>query len=186
MGKGLVNGYLAGHDDVTHIDEGVLDYLIQNYNIKTMLDIGCGPGGMLDLAESKGLQSYGLDGDYTLPHKDNRFIIDFTKTEYIPGNASKAFDLAWSVEFVEHVRQEFMENFLTSFDRCKYICMTGAPPGTPGNHHVNCQPAEYWIKVFEKRGFKFNDKVTKEMKQASTMKRDFMRDNGLFFEKDAS
>ena len=180
MGKGLVNGYLAGHDDITHTDEGVLDYLISKYNIRTMLDIGCGPGGMLDVASSRGIHAIGIDGDYTLPDRVDRVIFDFTKEKW---EKSGKYDLAWSVEFVEHVEEKYKENFLGAFDKCKHIIMTGAPPGTPGNHHVNCQPAQYWIDELEKRGFKYNDEVTQEIRQASTMTRDFIRDNALFFEK---
>lgn len=180
MGKGLLDGYLAGHDDVTHTDEGVLDYLIKTFSIKSMLDIGCGPGGMLDLAKQKQLTVQGVDGDYTLPQRPDRIILDFTKQKW---EGTEQYDLGWSVEFVEHVRKEYMENYLAAFDCCKYVLMTGAPPGTPGNHHVNCQPHDFWIYVLEDRGFKYDDAATKEIRCKSSMVRSFIRENGLFFRK---
>ena len=37
---------------------------------KRMVDVGCGPGGMVELALSKGLQAAGIDGDFTLQRKN--------------------------------------------------------------------------------------------------------------------
>jgi hypothetical protein len=47
--------HLGGHLNKTHVDEGALDFLIENFDIATMLDIGCGTGGMLDLAHDLSL-----------------------------------------------------------------------------------------------------------------------------------
>jgi len=32
--------------------------------------------------------------------------------------------------------------------------MTHAVPGQAGHHHVNCQPAEYWVEKLATRGFR--------------------------------
>jgi 2-polyprenyl-3-methyl-5-hydroxy-6-metoxy-1,4-benzoquinol methylase len=51
--------HLGGHDNETHLDSGVLDYMIKKYKIESYLDVGCGPGGMVELAASKGLRVMG-------------------------------------------------------------------------------------------------------------------------------
>ena len=56
--------HLGGHKNRTHLDEGSLDHCIETLQVKSMLDIGCGPGGMVALARSKGLKAYGIDGDF--------------------------------------------------------------------------------------------------------------------------
>jgi hypothetical protein len=83
--------HLGGHDNETHLDDGVLDYMMKKYSIKSYIDIGCGPGGMCELAASKGLKVLGIDGDYTLTHKEPTLIHDFTN-----GSASveDIFDMA--------------------------------------------------------------------------------------------
>ena len=48
--------HLGGHDNETHLDNGVLDYMISKYKIESYVDVGCGPGGMVELAASKGLR----------------------------------------------------------------------------------------------------------------------------------
>ena len=55
--------HLGGHNGVTHLDEGALRWAISTLKIESMLDVGCGPGGMVELAEWYGLDSHGIDGD---------------------------------------------------------------------------------------------------------------------------
>ena len=88
----MLEKHLGGHQGKTHIDEGTLDWAIKNLKVKSLLDIGCGPGGMVELANNLGLDAVGIDGDYTLDRYDSsKFIIhDFTKG---PAPISKRFDL---------------------------------------------------------------------------------------------
>jgi 2-polyprenyl-3-methyl-5-hydroxy-6-metoxy-1,4-benzoquinol methylase len=113
--------HLGGHDNETHLDDGVLDYMIKKYSIKSYIDIGCGPGGMCELAASKGLKVLGIDGDYTLTHKEPTLIHDFTN-----GSASveDIFDMAWSCEFLEHVEEKYMPHYMDSFQKAKYVVCT--------------------------------------------------------------
>lgn len=62
----MLEEHLGGHNYKTHLDEGALSWLIKTFNATSCLDIGCGPGGMVELAEQHCLKSHGVDGDYTL------------------------------------------------------------------------------------------------------------------------
>ena len=174
--------HLGGHENETHLDDGALSYLIQKLEVKTMLDVGCGPGGMVELALDKGLQVLGVDGDdkveRTVRALENITIHDFATAPFIP---SQTYDLAWSVEFVEHVDKIFMPNFLDTFKHCKYVAMTHALPGQPGHHHVNCMPAEYWFGAMEAIGFKVMVDETNEMRKSSTMRERYIRQQGYVF-----
>jgi len=179
--------HLGGHKNRTHLDEGVLNYMIKEYNVKSFLDIGCGPGGMVNLASELGLESHGIDGDYTVSRSGNYFTIhDYTKG-ISPLN--KNFDLAWSCEFVEHVEEKYIENYMPDFQRAKYVVMTFSEKG--GHHHVNIKPAEYWIDVFSSYGFTHSEDVTNTIRSittmnttgkfANTLSKQFVKTNGLFF-----
>lgn len=173
--------HLGGHEGETHLDDGALSYAIEKFGIKSMLDIGCGPGGMVELALSKGLTVRGVDGDDKVERSDTAKshiqIHDFATGPYVP----EVFDLGWSVEFVEHVDKEFMPNFLETFKHCKYVIMTHALPGQPGHHHVNCMPIEYWCGAMEAIGFKLLVDETNEMRKASTMRERYIRQQGYVF-----
>jgi SAM-dependent methyltransferase len=169
--------HLGGHLNITHLDEGALDYFIKNFGVKSFLDIGCGPGGMLKLAKEKGLSVLGIDGDPAV-EQSGTLLHDFTVGE-VPINGD--FDLAWSTEFLEHVDEKYQANYMAAFRHAKYVFVTAAPPGKNGHHHVNCRDREYWIAAFARYGFRFDTEATEVVKAASTMKREFVRNTGMFF-----
>lgn len=174
--------HLGGHLNITHLDPGVILWL-RSLGIRSMLDIGCGPGGMVELAQVHGIESHGIDGDPTLwwtnPKKDPRFTLwDFTKGRL---NPVLSWDVAWSCEFLEHVEERLIPNYMPCFQVCREVIVTFAPPGAPGHHHVNCKPEYYWLDIFAKYGFMQAEVRTKELREHSTMQRDFVRNTGLFF-----
>jgi len=90
-------------------------------------------------------------------------------------------NLAWCIEFLEHVEERYIDNYMNVFTSCKYAICTAAPPAKTGHHHVNCQTKQYWINVFNKYNFKYSAEITDLLKQHSTMTREFFRENGMFF-----
>jgi SAM-dependent methyltransferase len=170
--------HLGGHEDITQLDEGALDYLIERYGAKTMVDVGCGPGGMLQYARLRGLVAVGVDGDATVA----RDVPGVVEHDYTTGPLDLgAFDLAWSVEFVEHVDEAHVDNFMTTFRGCATVFITAARPGQPGYHHVNCQAAEYWVERFRRQGFVLDDEGTDGVRAASTMWSRFTENTGMVF-----
>jgi len=174
--------HLGGHLNKTHNDRGTLLFLIREYGIKSFLDIGCGPGGMVSLAGMRGLEAVGIDGDWEVPKEKDTFILihDFTNGPCFTTKAE--FDLGWSVEFLEHVDEKYQDNYMQTFALCKYVVCTAAPPGYPGHHHVNCQPESYWHEVFDKYGFDYDDAVTQRIRtKESNMQKPFMQRTGMFY-----
>jgi len=171
--------HLGGHCNITHTDEGVLTYLIERYNIGNVIDIGCGPGGMKNVCSKHGVKWTGIDGDEKVKALVTH-LIDFEK-ETLRDDSS--FDLAWSVEFLEHVFEKYQDNYMRCFQKAKYVFCTAALPGKPGHHHVNCRNKQYWINVFEKYGFQYDEEITNLCKKHSTMRREFVQESGMFFYK---
>ena len=60
--------------------------------------------------------------------------------------------------------------------------MTFAPEDKAGYNHVNCQNEEYWINALKKLNFELNLNFTKLIRNNSSLRKDFVRNNGLFFE----
>ena len=178
----MSKAHLGGHLNITHIDEGCLKFVMNQYGAKTMLDIGCGPGGQVQLANNLGFEkSIGIDGFPGPKRCKNVEIIihDFTKGPY--DHDGQIYDLGWSCEFVEHVYEKYIPNFMNSYKSCKHLIITYAPPGKAGHHHVNCRKEQYWIDKFNENGFLFDQEVTKEIRNLSTMKNNLIRNHGLFF-----
>ena len=177
--------HLGGSMGRCHIDQGALDYLAKKFSIETMVDIGCGTGQMLEVAHGAGISGVGVDGDATVKRKCCFASHDYTKGTFVlteHDNQDRAFDLAWSVEFLEHVEEQYIPNYMATFKQCHYAVVTAAPPGTPGRHHVNCQGQEYWIEKFAEYGLILDEDATEGVRKASTMGRNFMRDSGMVFQ----
>lgn len=172
--------HLGGHQDETHLDEGALDLLIKKFGIESYLDVGCGPGGMVELASSKGLTVLGVDGDFTLVRSNPQHFLlhDFTTG---PAPVKGLWDLGWSCEFLEHVEEKYMDNYMEAFKKCKRIVVTHAFPGQGGHHHVNEQEANYWFHQFGRRGFFLDQISTDEVRNASTMAQRYIRVSGMVF-----
>lgn len=183
--------HLGGHKNKTHLDEGSLNHMIRMLNVKSMLDIGCGPGGMVELAREKGLEAYGIDGDFEVSRpKSIKKYVTIHDYETGPSNFDKEVDLIWSVEFVEHVWEKYQKNYMKDFQRGKFVVMTFAPPGKAGHHHVNCNTEEYWKDVFKNYGFQYDANMTRMVKEVTTLNikgkfshKAFVRNNGLCFVK---
>jgi SAM-dependent methyltransferase len=151
--------HLGGHQHMSWVDEPVLDHLIARYQIKSMLDVGCGLGAMVDLARSKGIDAMGVDGD---PQIDHYYVLrhDYTRGPFLIGHITDHVDLIWCVEFVEHVEAIYQENYLATFASGHVLYLTAAYPGQGGYHHVNEQPMEYWIDLLTAHGWKLDEDAT--------------------------
>ena len=183
--EGVLPAHLGGHLNRTHLDPGTLVYLKQKFNIESMLDVGCGPAGMVEMAESIGISAWGIDGDPYVERKISKVTIHDYTTGFVPTASlpTSTFDLAWSVEFLEHVEEKYLPLYMHSFGLCKYVVCTAAPPGWPGHHHVNCRSIDYWIGAFAANGFEYDAIESGQVRAHSTMTKGFMSRTGMFFKK---
>jgi hypothetical protein len=152
-----------GKGDVGTWAPQVWDKLIETYQPKSLIDVGCGAGFSTEYFLQKGLEILGVEGYLpaieSSPIKEYIHIHDFIKSEFIP---EKKYDLGWCCEFVEHVEEQYTNNFMITFSNCSVVAMTHGVPGQPGFHHVNCQPATYWIEKFKTFGFSYNEMLSLE------------------------
>ena len=77
--------------------------------------------------------------------------------------------------------RNFKKIILKLFKKCKYIFITHAPENNKGYNHVNLKDSDYWINVFEKYDFKYEPNLTKDIRNSSTIEKNFIREYGLFF-----
>ena len=158
--------HLGGSIGMVHVDEGALKWAKTVYpTSKTFIDVGSGPGWQVDIAETLGLSGLGIDGDYT---QNPDVIHDFTLGE--PDIVKDEFDIGWSVEFLEHVEEQYVPNFMALFKKCNFIICSASP--FPSPRHPNPQPQSYWYEVFAKWGLVYSEELTADMRAASTMERE--------------
>ena len=170
---------LKAHAGITHIDEGALKYLKEKYAIGSMLDIGCGVGGMEELAKKDGIAWIGVEGD---PDIDKGTVIrhDYN-TGPLKSEFTSPFDLGWCVEFLEHIEEKYLPNVISTLQMCKVLVITHAPPQEENEFHVTCRNGQYWVSFLDEIGFTFDYEASIELRKASTMEREFMRKTGMVF-----
>jgi SAM-dependent methyltransferase len=190
--------HLGGHLWKTHIDEGVIKFLYY-CGYRSLIDVGCGPGGNVSLAREYGFSAIGIDGDPELQSINTLTDTLIIKHDYTEGNLPKLadwddgdhsrynwnlekFDVALSTEFLEHVEEQYLPNIMDTFKRCRLVICTHALPGeTEGHHHVNLQTEEWWIAKFKEYGFNYSKLATENVRRASTMHKKFIAKTGKVF-----
>lgn len=164
------------HCNRTHVDEGVLRVLYGDFGCRSLLDVGCGPGGQVALAQSCGISARGVDGD---PDVGAFYTHDFLEGPFCP---KRDVDAVWCNEFLEHIPEDKLENVRPCFEACKYAVITAHPPtGKDIPFHFNEQGDEYWVAKMAEWGLSYGSASTSKIRRASTMERDFVRKNGLVF-----
>lgn len=178
IGDGHLGGFVEGGDPGSYYPE-VWDKLIKDFEIKSVIDVGCGEGHAAKYFHDKGCTVFAIDGSKKVLENaviDNIIINDYTKGKL--ESWIKDVDLVWCCEFVEHVEEEFLANILDTFTRAGVVVMTHALPGQGGHHHVNEQEDEYWIRKMREIGFVCDWIKTLEYRELA---HDYFQKSGLVF-----
>lgn len=127
----------------------VWNYVIDRFGISSVMDLGSGVGNAAEYFFRKGLRVIAVDGmAYNVKVAIYPTVLhDLTQSAF-----NTTVDLVHCQEVVEHIDEAYLDNLIASLMCGRYILMTHAVPGQGGHHHVNCQPAEYWIEQMERRG----------------------------------
>lgn len=160
--------YMKGHHDVA-------DWLIETFKPIRIVEIGCGPGAMLErFLDRKVPQVNGFDlnpvfQEYFVtrnPHyEDNYHVADIT-TAILDG----VFDLCVSIEVFEHIPQDKIEPLLSMLaDHFKVFYFSSTPFRESIRFdeqwgHISVHTHEKWIEIFERNGWKYvsnPQKITK-------------------------
>ena len=160
-GDAALGGASLDAPDASTFLPDVWQYLIEKYEVRSVLDVGAGAGWSTKWFSDQGIYTLGVEGwPEALARSQCRPNIvqhDYRSGPFVP---SMILDLAWCAGFVEHIEEKFIPNFMASFRACRNVCLTHAEPGQPGHQHVNCQPTAYWIGKMNEAGFDFDEEET--------------------------
>ena len=154
-------------------------------NIKSVADFGCGTGAHVAALNNAGITAEGFDGNPETEKLSNEHCSVLNLAE--PFNLNKKFDFVLSLEVAGHIPEEYETVYLDNIERhvkTKDNALTGiiiswASPGQAGLGHVNCRSVEYVREKLTSRGFKVNNWMTRELKNASNLK--WIKDNVIAF-----
>lgn len=153
--------------------EVILSLLYDIFRPQSVIDIGCGYGNWLSVAEALGSRTLkGLDGSWVKKEDMISKNIDF-ETVDLEGDIelNKKYDLAISVEVAEHLSETRAKKFIETLCSASDIVLFGAAiKYQGGTNHINEQWQSYWIKHFESNGYKCFDIFRKAIWHNPTVK----------------
>jgi len=143
----------------------ILDAVLDRFQPRSVLDVGCGTGKSLEYFADRGLDVIGIEGSALAISKsrlrDKMRCLNLNN----PIDLGRKFDLVWSFEVAEHIHPRHADAFLATLvhhgDR---IVLSAATPGQGGEGHLNEQPPEYWIAKLRVVGFEHDAEATAQLR----------------------
>lgn len=140
--------------------------LYDHFKPESVIDIGCANGLHLKALRKLGVRIlYGIEGTvhwtpYIEKNHGLRYeIVDLRKPLVI----DRQFDLVLSLEVLEHLEKKYARQAVKNIlSLGKVFCISACPLGG-GHFHVNPQPREYWVRVFEKQGAIYQKEESEEL-----------------------
>ena len=129
-------------------------YLIQQYHPSSIVDVGAATGLYLKPFLEKGVYVQGRELEpipTPIAAIDSRFLHRIDITREIAGFG---FDLCLCLEVLEHIPAQYAADAISNL--CSVsdtVIFSAALPGQGGYGHINCQPKDYWSKLFGENKF---------------------------------
>lgn len=130
---------------------------------KSVLDVGCGVGTWLYVAEANGATRLrGIEGTWINEVQDLVVPREIIEVVNLQGDWSvdREFDLSISLEVAEHLSPAAGSRLVKQLcNASPLVLFSAAAPGQGGNGHVNEQWPDYWQKKFANNGYRSIDCV---------------------------
>ncbi len=149
--------YRDRHERTVHSARTLLEVVLSVLPpVRSALDLGCGVGTWLSVLRERGVEDVvGADGEWV-----DRSLLQIPAERFSsrdlsqPIDLGRRFDLAISLEVAEHLPAASAPTFVASLtDAADFVLFSAAIPHQGGKGHVNEQWLEYWLALFEERGY---------------------------------
>lgn len=140
--------------------------LCEFLDFETVFDIGCGMGLYLAELSKRGKKCIGCDASpdgVRMASKDIMvFLADVTK----PILLNRTSDIVICFEVAEHISKRHSRQLVRNCAaHGRRVLFTAAPPGQGGVGHINEQPYEFWIRLFDEQGFRYDEEISRKIRE---------------------
>lgn len=147
--------------------EEIVPILLELVHPRKVIDIGCATGEWLEVFKKHGVEEiFGVDGDWV-----DRKLLKISEEEFLahdfkkPLHIDRRFDLAITLEMVQHVDAKDVECFVEMLTKLAPIILFSAPIPYQGGSgiYINEHWPEYWVTLFSDKGYSPIDFIRKRI-----------------------
>ncbi len=164
--------YGPGYFKFAEMDHAWANVLFGNilwllFNPRSVIDLGCGTGGVLAALYRHGVDVIGVDGSPDAipfigrnePALAERVIVQNLAE---PWTAPRRFDVAVCIEALEHIPPHGADAAVAAICSAAPVAVISTPPPSGGRNalHVNEQPFAVWQEKFAKHGMTIDQGTT--------------------------
>ena len=136
--------------------EHIVPIVLEYYQPKSIIDIGCGVGNWLSVFQKHGVTKVkGIDGSY-VDKSQLRIAPEFFEAADLvqPITETGTYDMAMTLEVAEHLPDASAAKFVEELTRlAPVVLFSAAVPYQGGTGHINEQWPQYWVTHFKNNGY---------------------------------
>lgn len=127
---------------------------------KTVFECGCAKGFLVESLRDVGVRAEGIDiSEYAISQvRDDIRPFCHVGSILEPLPSQKRYDLVVCIEVLEHLPEKEGETAIRNMTQYSdTVLFSSTPDAFDDPTHVNVQPREYWVHLFEKEGFQVDE-----------------------------
>ena len=132
----------------------IADEIVRQIRPRTVLDVGCAKGFLVEALRDRGVFAYGIDISEYAISEVREDIKPYCKVQSLLEPLEGRYDLIICIEVLEHLPKE--EGRRAIANMCQHswdIIFSSTPSDVTSETHQNVQPVEYWRQLFSEHGF---------------------------------
>ena len=159
-------------------------FILQQYKISSLTDLGCGTGAYIRMIENKNIKTQGFDGNPETKKYDVSGGLCVGPVDITQKRFWDVTDAAMSIEVAEHIPAEYEEAFINNLVNSArhLIFLSWGVPGQGGEGHVNGKLGEDVVKKMNQRGWKRSNDYTQRLQNDAEF--EWIKQNVQVFKKD--
>lgn len=145
--------YEKGNGWEEHFDK-VAEHIVKEINPKTVLDVGCAEGFLVQALRKRGVEAYGIDiSEYAIADAPDD-VREYCKVASVTEPLKKNYDLIVSIEVLEHLSSDDLPMAMKNIcEHSNDILFSSTSFDYDDETYINVKPIEKWVEFFFYQGF---------------------------------
>jgi SAM-dependent methyltransferase len=149
------------HEDWLRYFGGLAEQIVLRLDPKTVLDVGCAKGLLVECLRDRGIEAYGLDISEYAISKARPDVRPYCWVASAADAIADEYDLIVCTEVCEHLPEaEANEAVRQMTSHSKMILFSSTPGCFEDPTHINLHPEIDWLRLFARFSFAPDDNVS--------------------------